>query len=53
MQSAGVEETKEISELALEELQAASDRFEKGRAGDSNGTRAEDIKACDEETKDT
>ena len=52
-QSAGVEQTKEIPEFTTEELQAAIDRLKKkGEAGDSNGIRAEDIKACDEETKE-
>ena len=51
--SAGVEETKEILEFTIEGLQAAIDRLTKGKAGDSNGIRAEDInKACDEETKE-
>ena len=34
------------------ELQAAIDGHQKGKAGDSNGIRAEDIKTCDEETKE-
>ena len=43
----------EIPELTIEELQAAINRLKKkGKTGDSNGIRAEDIKTCDEETKE-
>ena len=51
-ESAGVEETEEIPEFTTEELQAAIDRPRQGKAGDSNGIRAEEIKTCDEETKE-
>ena len=51
-QSAGVEETKEIPKFTTEELQVAIDRLKKGKARDSNGIRAEDIKTCDKETKE-
>ena len=47
-----MEEREEIPEFTREELQAAIDRLKKGKAGDSNGIRAEDIKACGEETKE-
>ena len=47
-----VEETKEIPEFTTEELQAAINRLAKGKSGDSNGIRAEDIKTCDEETNE-
>ena len=33
------------------EVQAATDSLKKRTAGDSNGIKAEDIKACDEETR--
>ena len=46
-----MEETKEIPEFTIE-LQAAIDRLKKGKAGDSNGIRAKDIKTCGEETKE-
>ena len=34
------------------EIQAAIDSLKKGKASDSNEIRAEDIKACDETTKE-
>ena len=52
-QSVGADELKEIPEFTSEELQAAIDRLKKGYPGDSNGIRAEDIKTCDEGTKET
>ena len=42
----------EIPEITTDELQKAIKRLKKGKAADSNGIRAEDIKACDEETKE-
>ena len=51
-QSAGVEETREIPDFTIEELQAAIDTLKQGKTGDSNGIRAEDTKACDDETKE-
>ena len=33
-------------------MQDAIDRLERGKASESNGIRAEDIKECDEETKE-
>ena len=35
-----------------EEIQAAINKLKKGTANDSNGIRAEDIKTCDNETKE-
>ena len=35
-----------------EEIQAAIDKLKKGKASDNNGIRAEDIKTCDNETKE-
>ena len=43
---------KRIPEITTEELQTAINRLKKGKSADSNGIRAEDIKACDEETKE-
>ena len=52
-QSKDTSEMKGIPEITIEELQAAINRLKKkGESADSNGIRAEDIKACDEETKD-
>ena len=44
-------ETIEIPETTTDELHNAIKKL-KGKAADCNGTRAEDIKACDEETKE-
>ena len=43
---------RRISELTTEELQSAISKLKKGKSPDSNGIRAEDIKACDDETRD-
>ena len=45
-------ETNEIPEITTEEWQNAIKKLKKGKAADSNGIRAKDIKACDEETKE-
>ena len=45
-------ETNEIPEITTGELQNAINRLKKGKAGNSNGIRVEDIEACDEETKE-
>ena len=48
-------ESIEIPEITTDELQDAIKKLKKlkkGKAADSNGIRAEDIKACDEETKE-
>ena len=42
----------QIAEFTKEEMQAAIDRLKFGKARDSNGIRAEDVKGCDEETKE-
>ena len=39
------EEMTRIPEITTEELQAAIDKLKKGKSPDSNGIRAEDIKA--------
>ena len=41
-----------IPEITTEELQTAINKLKEGKSPDSNGTRAEDIKACDDETRD-
>ena len=46
------ESMKEIPEFTKKEMQDAIDRIERGNASDSNGIRADDIKECDEETKE-
>ena len=51
-QGTDTNEMKEIPEITTEELQTAINRLKKGKSADSNGIRAEDIKACDDETKD-
>ena len=39
---------RRIPEITTEELQSAISKLKKGKSPDSNGIRAEDIKACDE-----
>ena len=46
------DEMTRIPEITTEELQAAINKLKKGKSPDSNGIRAEDIKACDDETKE-
>ena len=41
-----------IPEITSKEMQTAINRLKKGKSADSNGIRAEDIKACDEGTKE-
>ena len=36
----------------MEKMQAAMDRLKRGTSGDNNRIRAEDIKGCEEETKE-
>ena len=45
-------EMTRIPEITTEELRTAINELRKGKSPDSNGIRAEDIKACDDETKD-
>ena len=42
----------EMPEFTQKEVQAAIDSLKKGKASDNNGIRAEDIKTCDETTKE-
>ena len=46
------EEMTRIPEITSEELQDAIRKLKKGKSPDSDGIRAEDIKACNEETKE-
>ena len=46
------EEMTRIPEITSEELQDAIRKLKKGKSPDSDGIRAEDIKACDDETKE-
>ena len=41
---------RRIPEITTEELQSAISKLKTGKSPDSNGIRAEDIKACDDET---
>ena len=43
---------RRIPETTTEELQSAISKVKKGKFPDSNGIRAEDIKACDDETRE-
>ena len=53
MHNNDTDEMTRIPEITIEELQAAINKLKKkGKSADSNGIRAEDIKACDEETKE-
>ena len=45
-------ETAGIPEITTEELQTAFNKLRKGKFPDSRGIRAEDIKACDDETRE-
>ena len=44
--------TEGIPEITTEELQSAISKLKTGKTLDSNGFRAEDIKACDDETRE-
>ena len=46
------DETAGIPEITTEELQTAINKFKKGKSPDSKGIRAEDVKACEEETRE-
>ena len=45
-------ETAGIPEITTEELQNAINKLKKGKSPDSKGIRAEDVKGCDEETRE-
>ena len=46
------EEMTRIPDITTEELQTAINKLKKGKSPDSNGIRAEDIEACDDETRE-
>ena len=46
------EETAGIPEITTEELQTAINKLKKGKSPDSKGIRAEDVTACDDETRE-
>ena len=46
------DEMTRIPEITTEELQFAINKLKKGKSPDSDGIRAEDTKACDDETRD-
>ena len=48
----GTEETAGIPEITTEELQNAINKLKEGKYPDSQGIRAEEVKACDEETRE-
>ena len=52
MHDRNTNEMVRIPEITTEELQTAINKLKKGESADSNGIRAEDIKACDDETKE-
>ena len=47
-----IEQDEYMEEFTSEEIQNAIDRLKKGKAKDSNGIRAEQLKICSEETKE-
>ena len=46
------DEMTRIPEITTEELQIEINKLKEGKSADSNGTRAEDIKACDDESRE-
>ena len=52
MHNNNTEEMTRIREITTEELRTAINKLNKGKSPDSNGIRAEDIKACDDETRE-
>ena len=52
MHNINTEETAGIPEITTEELQTAINKLKKGKFPDSEGIRAEDVKACDEEMRE-
>ena len=46
------DESMDKFQSSFEEMHVAFDRLKNGKARDSNGIRAEDIKGCDEETNE-
>ena len=52
MMSEDTDQDDYMEEFTTEEIQNAIDRLKKGKAKDSNGIRAEQLKLCSEETKE-
>ena len=52
MQNSNTKVTMRIPEITTEELQTAINQLRNGKSPDSNGIRAEDIKASDDETRE-
>ena len=52
MHNNNTNEMTRIPEITTEELRTAINKLKKGKYPDSNGIRAEDIKARDDETKE-
>ena len=50
--SCNEEVRNEIPDFTQDEVQAAIDNVKKGKASDNHGIRAEDIKTCDDTTKE-
>ena len=46
------DEMKRTPQITTEELQEAINKLKKGKSPDSDGIRTEDIKACDDETRE-
>ena len=51
-ESCNDDEKTEIPEFTQDEVQTAIDSLKNGKSSDSNGIRAEDIKTCDDTTKE-
>ena len=45
-------EMMRIPEITTEELRTAIKKLKKGKSPDGDGIRAEDIKSCDDETRE-
>ena len=52
MHNNNTNEVMRIPEITTEELRTAINKLTKGKSPDINGIRAEDIKACDYETRE-
>ena len=52
MHNNNTNEMTRIPEITTEELRTAINKLKKGKSPDSNGIRAEDIKACGDETRE-